>query len=91
MFMPEVVQVVPHDNYTVDVQFQDGKCITYDVKPLLQKGVFERLRDKQFFKERCTVMNHTLAWDLSGHFDPTNCLDLDPEELYRHSFRDSSY
>lgn len=26
---------------------------------------------------------NTLAWDISGKYDPSNCLDLDPEELYQ--------
>ena len=82
MFAPEVVQVIPHENYTVEILFQDGKIVVYDVKPLLQKGIFKKLEDKDFFINRCTIMNHTLAWDLSGEYDPTNCLDIDPETLY---------
>jgi hypothetical protein len=27
-------------------------------------------------------MNDTLAWDLTGDNDPTNCLDIDPDYLY---------
>ena len=82
MFSPEVVQVIPHENYTVDILFQDGKVVFYDAKPLLKKGVFKKLEDKEFFINRCTVMNHTLAWDLSGNYDPTDCLDIDPDVLY---------
>jgi len=33
----------------------------------------------------CTVLNNTLAWDLSGNYDPYNCIDLDPEVLYQES------
>ncbi len=32
--------------------------------------------------ERCTILNDTLAWDLSGTRDETNCIDIDPETLY---------
>ena len=28
------------------------------------------------------ILNDTLAWDLSGENDPTNCIDIDPEMLY---------
>ena len=80
--MPEVVQVKPMDDYVVEVLFQDGKIIHYDVKPLLQKGAFQLLNDVNFYKNRCTVLNHTLAWDISGEYDPTNCLDIDPYMLY---------
>ena len=82
MFSPEVVQVVPHEDYTVEILFQDGKQVTYNAKPLINKGMFQALKDKDFFLSRCTVMNHTLAWDLSGEYDPANCLDIDPYVLY---------
>ena len=32
--------------------------------------------------ERCTIMKDTLAWDLSGSRDETNCIDIDPDMLY---------
>ncbi len=82
MFSPEVVQVIPHEDYTVDVFFHDGKIVKYDARHLLNKGVFSVLTDKKLFVERCTVMNHTLAWDVSGKYDPTDSLDLDPEVIY---------
>lgn len=82
MFSPEVVQVIPHENYVVEVLFQDGKTVYYDVNHLLDKGVFSLLKDKEFYKNRCTVMNHTLAWDVSGKYDSTTCIDIDPETLY---------
>ncbi|MCL6613389.1 MAG: DUF2442 domain-containing protein, partial [Firmicutes bacterium] len=43
---------------------------------------FQELKDKEKFKETCTVLNDTLAWDLCGRRDPSTCLDLDPERLY---------
>ena len=30
-YTPEIVQVVPHEDYTVTVYFCDGKIVTYDV------------------------------------------------------------
>lgn len=82
MIIPEVVQATPQDNYIVEVLFRDGKVVYFDVKPLLNKGVFSLLKDESFFKNRCTVMNHTLAWDISGEYDSTRCIDIDPEVLY---------
>ena len=81
-FAPEIVQVVPHRDYTVSVYFVDGKIVTYDVKPKLERGVFTALKDIDFFMERCKIMNDTLAWDLSGNNDPAECIDIDPEVLY---------
>ena len=34
------------------------------------------------FRERLTVLNDTVAWDLDGNRDPAACIDLDPCELY---------
>lgn len=79
---PDIVQVVPHENYTVSVFFCDGKTVLYDVRPKLEKGIFRQLQDLSFFMERCTILNDTLAWDLSGTRDETNCIDIDPETLY---------
>lgn len=83
MFMPEVIQVKPMDNYIVEILFQDGKIVNYDVKPLLEKEVFKVLKDKNFYTTRCTVMNHTLAWDVSGNYDTASCIDIDPNVLYQ--------
>ena len=81
-YTPEIVQVVPHNDYTVSIYFADGKIVNYDVKPKLEKGVFKALQDKDLFMNQCKIMNDTLAWDLSGENDPTNCIDIDPEMLY---------
>ena len=45
-------------------------------------SVFERLREDFFFRDAITVLNGTVAWDVSGHFDPASCIDLDPFTLY---------
>lgn len=79
---PEIVQVVPHEDFTVTVYFCDGKIVTYDAKPKLEQGVFRRLKDRSFFIHNCKIMNDTLAWDLTGKNDPSECIDIDPEYLY---------
>lgn len=82
MYMPEVVQVVPHKDYTVDVFFSDGKITRYDMSDRVQKGVFQVLQNVDIFMERCVVLNDTLAWDIVGNMDPKNCIDIDPDTLY---------
>ena len=81
-YMPEVVQVIPFDDYTVSVYFSDGKIVSYDVKPKLDSGIFQALRDKDIFMNRCGIMNDTLAWDIHGDRDPSACLDIAPDTLY---------
>ena len=83
MLRPKIFQVKPNDNFTVDVYFDDGTVKLYDAKQLISKGgIFAPLADIRFFKERCVVMNNTLAWDIEGNFDPTSCIDVCPDVIY---------
>lgn len=80
---PNVIRVLPMNDYTVQVFFSDGKVVCYDVKPLLSQGVFKQLQNIHIFKNTCTILNNTLAWDISGKQDKSNCIDIDPETLYK--------
>lgn len=77
-----VVQVKPTRDFKVYVYFDDGKIKLFDMKSLLGKGVFKQISDIDAFLEKCTVLNHTLAWDVGGNFDQYNCIDIDPETIY---------
>ncbi|MBQ7281165.1 MAG: DUF2442 domain-containing protein [Spirochaetales bacterium] len=82
-YYPIVVQAIPGPEYTVYAYFSDGSIRRLDMKPFIEKGgVFAILNDKSFFVSRLTVLNNTVAWDLSGKYDPTDCIDIDPFELY---------
>jgi hypothetical protein len=82
-FWPKVVQVVPTDNYEVYAYLNDGSVRLYDVKPLLRKNtVFDPLMDIQVFKNKLTVINDTIAWDMCGNRDPYKCIDIDPFTIY---------
>jgi hypothetical protein len=80
---PEVIQVIPTEDYKVYVYFDDGRIKLFDASELIQKGVFAQLRDKTKFMKTCRVLNGTLAWDIMENYDEAACLDLDPLELYR--------
>lgn len=81
-YVPDIVQVVPHLDYTVSVYFVDGKIVVYDVKPKLGRGVFRELQNQDVFINKCKIMNNTLAWDLNGNNDTAGCIDIDPDTLY---------
>ena len=82
-FCPEVLQVVPTDDYKVYAYFNDGSVRLFDVKPLIKPGtVFAPLADIDFFRSRATVINHTAAWDVTGDRDPRRCIDLDPFVIF---------
>ena len=78
----KVVQVIPTEDYKVYVYFEDGKIVCYDASNLLNKKVFEPLKNIDIFMDACTVLNDTLAWDLKGDRDVTAFLDIDPDVLY---------
>ena len=85
-YMPKVLQAVAGENFTIYLYFSDGSVRLYDAKPILERGgVFEPMRDENFFREQLTVLNDTAAWDVNRDFDPCNCIDLDPIELYESS------
>lgn len=81
----QVLQVMPAENYKVYIYFSDGRVKLYDASHLIGKGVFKKLEDREFYFHRCTVLNGTLAWDVSGDFNPYECIDLDPDTLYNES------
>ena len=78
----KVVQVIPYEDYNVYVYFEDGKIVCYNAKPLLDKEVFKPLKDRSVYMSTCTVLNDTLAWDIMGNREETQCLDIDPETLH---------
>jgi hypothetical protein len=80
--MYQVVQVVPRQDYTIHVYFANGAVKKYGVGHLVGRGLFKALEDVDWYMERCTVLNGTVAWDRSGRFDPKECIDLDPDTLY---------
>lgn len=79
---PKVVQVIPMKDYSVYVYFEDGKIVRYDMSQMIEKEVFQPLRDTDIFIDTCTVINDTLAWDIGGNRDNAMCLDIDPDTLY---------
>jgi hypothetical protein len=73
--LPRVLKVSCEPGYRVLVTFTDGKRKMVDMKPYLGKGVFEPLRDPDYFKT--VVVNkeiRTIAWP--------NGADMCPDVLY---------
>ena len=77
-----VVQVKPTRDFKVYVYFSNGNIRLYDMARFVGKGVFAPLKSIDYFIERCTVMNDTLAWDVSETFDLRACIDIAPETVY---------
>lgn len=83
MIRPTIYQVIPTDDFKVYVCFDDGIIKMYDAKPLIDRGgIFEILKDIEIFKKTCTIINGTLAWDISGDRDASKCIDVCPDKIY---------
>lgn len=70
---PSVIDVVPGDNYVLSVSFDNGENGVLDMKPVLDFGVFQRIKDYDSFR-RVRVAFDTIEWDCG--------VDLDPEYVY---------
>ena len=73
---PAVKEVVPCDNYILVIVFDNGEKGYLDMNPILDFGVFKRIKDPEAFKN-VRVAFDTIEW---------NCgVDLDLEFVYNKS------
>jgi hypothetical protein len=88
MSRPKLIQVLPRDDYKVYLYYENGEIRVYDCAWILaETGTFEKIKDIVVFKECCTIMNRTLAWDILGNRDLYNCIDICPDTIYEDSVR----
>jgi hypothetical protein len=70
---PSVKEVVARDDFTLSVVFENGESGILDMKPILDFGVFQRIKNYEDFR-RVRVSFDTIEWDCG--------VDLDPEFVY---------
>jgi hypothetical protein len=70
---PAIKNVVAGEDYILFVVFENGECGQLDMKPMLDFGVFRRIREYESFR-RVRVEFDTVEWDCG--------VDLDPEYVY---------
>jgi hypothetical protein len=88
MWRPKLFQVIPQDDVTVTLFYDNGEIKRYDCNRVrLESGVLEQKKKLSRFKELCTIMNGTLAWDISEKRDSYNCIDLCPDTVYQKSVK----
>jgi len=75
---PRVRSVRPTDDYTLELTFTNGETGVYDCRPLLGFGVFQELRDINYFRS-ARVENGTVTWPHEQ--------DICPDTLYEESRR----
>lgn len=49
--MREILEVIPQEDYRLEIVFDDGERAIVDVKPLMKRQVFKPLMDKAFFRQ----------------------------------------
>lgn len=85
---PNLYQVFPTDDFKVYLYFDNGEIKLYDCNFIHEKkGVFCQIQEISRFKKLCTVMNGTLAFDISEARDPCNCIDICPDTIYNESVK----
>jgi hypothetical protein len=71
--MHKVVAARANDDFSLDIKFDDGSVKRFDVSPYLEYGIFQELKDRDYFK-RVKVAFGTVQWP--------NEQDISPETLY---------
>ncbi len=71
--MKKVISAQAREDYTLELEFNDGACRRFDVKPYLDKGVFTELKNLTYFKN-IKIAFGTVQWK--------NEQDFAPETLY---------
>ena len=83
----KITGVVPNDNYTLTITFDNGERRLYDMIPLLKpKTVFAPLMDMATFRRAYVDDQHCIAWDIDPDVDSneawSNKVDLSPDSCY---------
>ena len=78
--MIKVVSVTPHNNYLLQLRFNDNAVKFFDVKPYMDKGVFKELIDVEYFK-KVRIKFDSIAWPNDQDFSPDTLYILGKEKL----------
>ena len=70
---PHVKSVRALEDYELELSFDNGESRRFDVKPYLDRGIFDRLRDPSAFRTVRVV---------AGSIEWANGLDLSYDTLY---------
>ena len=83
----KITGVVPNDDFTLTIRFDNGERRLYDMRPLLRKGtVFEPFLRMENFRRVYVDGTHAVAWDIDPSIDSekvwSNKVDLCPDSCY---------
>ncbi len=82
-----ITKVVPRNDFTLLLSFDNGETRLYDASPLLQAGtVFAPFREWDNFRRVYLDENHSVCWDIDPNIDSNevwnNKVDLCPDNCY---------
>ena len=66
---PRIVAVSPTQDYTIELTFDNGERKFFDVKPYLDKGIFQKLRDFKEFNSVKACLG-SIQWQGGQDFCP---------------------
>lgn len=72
---PRVKAVIPQANFVLQLQFENGEFRIFDVKPYLEKGFFQELKDPAYFRSVQPVLG-TIQWPRGQDFCPDTLYEL---------------
>jgi len=73
---PRIKEVHPSEDYTLSIIFDNNEERVFDVKPYLDKGIFNQLKDRRIFNSVKPFLG-SIQW--------VNGLDFCPDTLYLES------
>lgn len=66
---PRVTKVLPESDYRLYLEFSNGERREFDVSTYLDKGIFQRLKNKEYFSQVRVSMG-TIEWPEGQDFCP---------------------
>ena len=83
----QIIKVVPRNDFTLLLSFNNGELRLYDMRPLLQPGtVFAPFQKWENFRRVYLDENHSVSWDIDPNVDSNkiwnNKVDLCPDSCY---------
>ena len=66
---PRVTAVTPNANHTITLTFTNGEIRVFDVKPYLDKGIFQELKELRYFNSVKPVLG-SVQWKNGQDFCP---------------------
>ncbi len=72
-----IVSVTPLENFSLLLEFNNGEKRIADISDLLNKPVYQPLKDEELFKKVHIIHDYTIAWN--------DEIDMCPDSLYLNS------